>query len=83
MSTLLAAITTRTDPVGHVQRKQFDVPFLTARTVANGLGPTRVTITNMYPYGHDSHADLMRLCSNSNYSLAGLCGFLNMETPTV
>lgn len=61
--------------------KDFDVPFLTARTVANGLAPTREDITNTYPYGHEPHADLMGIWQNSNYSLEGLCSFLGVEPP--
>lgn len=61
--------------------KRFDVPFLTARTVANGLAPTREDITNTYPYDHEPHADLMGLWPRSSYSLEGLCGFLGVETP--
>jgi hypothetical protein len=61
--------------------KDFDVPFLTSRTVANGLMPTREDITHTYPYGHEPHADLMGLWPNSNYSLEGLCSFLDVDPP--
>jgi hypothetical protein len=61
--------------------KNFDVPFLTARTVANGLAPTREDIVHTYPYDHDPHADLMGLWPGSNYSLEGLCSFLGVEPP--
>jgi DNA polymerase elongation subunit (family B) len=61
--------------------KQFDVPFLTARTVASGLAPTRKDITNTYPYDHEPHADLMGPWPSSSYSLEGLCSFLGAETP--
>jgi hypothetical protein len=61
--------------------KNFDVPFLTSRTVANGLMPTREDITHTYPYGHEPHADLMGLWPNSNYSLEGLCSFLDVDPP--
>jgi predicted PolB exonuclease-like 3'-5' exonuclease len=61
--------------------KNFDVPFLTARTVANGLAPTRKDITNTYPYDHDPHADLMGIWQSSNYSLEELCSFLGVDAP--
>jgi predicted PolB exonuclease-like 3'-5' exonuclease len=61
--------------------KQFDVPFLTARTVASRLAPTRKDITNTYPYDHEPHADLMGLWPSSSYSMEGLCSFLGAETP--
>ncbi len=61
--------------------KNFDVPFLTARTVARGLAPTRKDITSTYPFDHDPHTDLMGLWPNSNYSLEDLCSFLGVESP--
>ena len=61
--------------------KDFDVPFLTARTVANGLAPTRKDIIHTYPYDHDPHADLMGIWPGSDYSLEGLCSFLGVEPP--
>ena len=61
--------------------KGFDVPFLTARTIANGLAPTRKDITHTYPYDHDPHADLMGIWQSSNYSLEGLCSFLGVDAP--
>lgn len=61
--------------------KDFDVPFLTARTVADGLAPTRKDIINTYPYDHEPHADLMGIWPGSDYSLEGLCSFLGVESP--
>lgn len=61
--------------------KRFDVPFLTARTVVNGLAPTRQDLINTYPYDPEPHADLMGVWPRSSYSLEGLCGFLGVETP--
>ncbi len=61
--------------------KSFDVPFLTARTVANGLAPTRNDLTDTYPYSNDPHADLMGLWREPSYSLEGLCIFLGVDSP--
>nr|WP_272505801.1 hypothetical protein [Salinibacter ruber] len=54
---------------------------MTSRTVANGLAPTREDIMHTYPYSHEPHADLIGLWPNSNYSLEGLCSFLDVDLP--
>jgi hypothetical protein len=55
--------------------KRFDAPLLTAGTAAAGLTPTRTDLIKTYPFRHSSHADLMTLWQEPNYSLEGLSNF--------
>jgi hypothetical protein len=60
--------------------KQFDVPFLTARTAHHGLMPTRTDILNTVPYRHKPHADLSTLW-RPHYGLDDMCVHLGIESP--
>lgn len=60
--------------------KRFDVPFLTTRTAAHGLRPSRYDLLDTYPYRHRPHADLARF-TVMRYSLEDLCDLLNVASP--
>jgi len=60
--------------------KEFDVPFLTARSAHHGLSPTNQDLLDSYPYGHKPHADLAKIWP-SHYSLDDMCSHLGVSSP--
>lgn len=61
--------------------KQFDVPFVSARSVRNGIRPTSKDLLNTHKYRSDSHLDLANVWQAPWYSLADLCDHLSVESP--
>ena len=61
--------------------KDFDVPFLTARSAHHGISPTSSKLLDSYPYGHNPHADLQTIWPSSNYGLDDMCAHLGVESP--
>ncbi|WP_103028543.1 ribonuclease H-like domain-containing protein [Salinibacter altiplanensis] len=61
--------------------KDFDVPFLTARSSHHGIAPTSQGLLDSYPYGHTPHADLSTIWPSSHYSLEGMCAHLGIDSP--
>ena len=61
--------------------KDFDVPFLTARSSHYGMVPTSQGLLNSYPYGHTPHADLSMVWPSSHYSLEEMCSHLGVPSP--
>ena len=60
--------------------KQFDVPYLSARSVRHGISPTSEGIMNTHKYRDGDHLDLANIWP-SWYSLADLCDHLGVESP--
>ena len=62
--------------------KDFDVPFLTARSARHGIEPTCQGLLNTYPYSQSPHADLQTIWGNAhNYGLEDLCSHLGVPNP--
>ncbi len=61
--------------------KGFDIPFLQMRSVARQVEPARSGLNNTYPYGHEPHADLMKVWPKSHYTLGQLCAHLQVASP--
>lgn len=59
--------------------KRFDVPFLLARSAANGVAPSRFDIADTYPYKHRPHADLYGAWPCC-YTLHDLCALLGVTS---
>lgn len=61
--------------------KRFDVPFLLARTLHNGLLPVKCgLITDTKPYDFSPHCDLFNLFGGISLGLADLCALLNIPS---
>lgn len=61
--------------------KDFDVPFLTARTSRHGLTPSRDDLIDTYPFSHDPHVDLSKVWLPVNSSLEEMCAHLGVQSP--
>lgn len=61
--------------------KDFDVPFLTARSSCHGLSPSRDDIIDTYPFSHDPHVDLSKVWLPVNSSLDEMCVHLGVPSP--
>ena len=61
--------------------KQFDVPFLSARSVRHGIQSTSEGLLNTHKYRNGSHLDLANVWQAPWYSLADLCDHLGVESP--
>lgn len=61
--------------------KRFDSPMLAARTLHQGLTPTRRDILCQHPYRQRNHLDLCGLWPSCAYGLDDLCGLLGIATP--
>lgn len=60
--------------------KDFDVPYLTARSTHHGVQPTGSGLLNTYPYSHTPHADLQTIWPSSHYSLEEMCAHLGVPS---
>lgn len=60
--------------------KDFDVPFLTARSSRHGVHPTGSGLLNTYPYNHTPHADLQTIWQSLSYSLEEMCAHLGVPS---
>ena len=61
--------------------KDFDVPFLTARSSFHGVSPTQSDILDTYPFKHNPHADLSKIWLSVSSSLEEMCAHLGVESP--
>lgn len=61
--------------------KEFDVPFLTARSSFHGLSPTREDMIDTYPFNHEPHVDLSKVWLSVSSSLEEMCDHLGVESP--
>lgn len=61
--------------------KDFDVPFLTARSAHHGITPSRDDIIDTYPYNHTPHADLSKVWMKVSSSLEEMCFHLGVASP--
>jgi len=61
--------------------KQFDAPFVSARSVRHGIRPTSTGILGTHKYRDDTHLDLANVWQAPWYSLADLCSHLGVESP--
>jgi hypothetical protein len=61
--------------------KEFDVPFLTARSAYHGLTPSRKDMLNTYPYSQDPHIDLSKVWMRVASSLEEMCAHLGVPSP--
>ena len=58
--------------------KQFDAPFLSARSVRHGVHSTDQDILDTHKYRDGSHLDLANVWQRPWYSLEDLCDFLEI-----
>ena len=61
--------------------KEFDVPFLTARSSYHGISPTRQDIIETYPFSHDPHVDLSKVWLSVGSSFEEMCDHLGVPSP--
>jgi predicted PolB exonuclease-like 3'-5' exonuclease len=61
--------------------KDFDVPFLTARSSFHGVSPTRSDMIDTYLYKHRPHADLSKVWLSVSSSLEEMCAHLGVPSP--
>lgn len=61
--------------------KDFDVPFLTARSSFHGVTPTRDDMIDTYPFKHQPHADLSKIWLKVSSSLEEMCAHLGVPSP--
>lgn len=79
----IEAMTNRTRRVRWVtfNGKQFDAPFVSARSVKRGVRPTNRDILGTHKYRSDSHLDLSNVWQSPWYGLEDLCDHLGVESP--
>lgn len=79
----IGAMTNRTRQIRWVtfNGKQFDVPFVSARSVKHGIHSTSEDLLNTHKYRTDSHLDLSNAWQSPWYGLEDLCDHLRVESP--
>ena len=61
--------------------KQFDAPFVSARSIRQRIRPTSPALLDTHKYRNEPHMDLANVWQAPWYSLADLCDHLGVDSP--